>query len=110
MHRILVVANQTLGGAQFTKIVEERAAQGDCAFYVVVPATALSDQIVPHGGSASLTKAPSPREYARAVAEQRLDAALAVIRRAGSEADGEVGDPDPLEAVRAALGHQEWMR
>ena len=107
MRRILVVANQTVGGAQFTKIIEQRVAEADCAFYVVVPATAVSDQIVSPGGPASSTKAPSPREHARAVAEQRLDAALAAIRGAGGEADGEVGEPDPLEAVRDVIGQHK---
>jgi hypothetical protein len=105
MRRILVVANQTLGGAQFAKIVGERVA--DNTFYVVVPATLVSEQIAPHGSPTSLTKAPSPQEYARAVAEQRLLAALAAIRDAGGEADGEVGAPDPLEAVRDAIAHQK---
>ena len=107
MRRILVVANQTLGGRQFAEVVQQRVAEGDCAFHVVVPATAVGDQVAPPAGSGSPTKAPTPEEYARAVAGQRLEAALAMIRQAGGEADGEVGDPDPLEAVRGAVRRQE---
>jgi hypothetical protein len=107
MRQILVVANQTLGGAQFIRTIADRLAGGDRAFYVVVPATAVADQIVPQGGGTSLTKAPTPREHARAVAEQRLNVALAAIRGAGGEGDGEVGAPDPLEAVRDAISHQQ---
>ena len=107
MRRSLVVANQTLGGDQLSEAVKERVAAGECAFYVVVPATAVTDQVMPYGGGSGPTRLPSAGEYARAIAEQRLAAALAAIRDAGGEADGQVGDPDPLDAVRDAIAHQQ---
>lgn len=107
MRRFLVVANQTLGGQQFSDAVKERVAATECVFYVVVPATPVSDQVVPLGGDTSATKAPSPGELAHAVAEQRLAAALREIQGAGGEADGQVGVSDPLDAVRDVVGRFE---
>ena len=44
-------------------------------------------------------------DRAYALARQRLDRALDHLRLLGATVDGEVGDPNPLEAVRVALGH-----
>jgi len=99
MRRCLVVANQTVGGDRLADAIRERA--GDAEFFVVVPATPMQDQVGAPG--TPTTKAPSAGEFARAVATQRLAEALAKIKAAGGSADGEVGDPDPLEAVREAL-------
>ena len=37
--RILVVANQTLGGDALVEALEDRIAQGPCEFTLLVPAT-----------------------------------------------------------------------
>lgn len=39
MRRVLIVANQTLGGEQVLQAVQTRIGQGDCHFHVLVPAT-----------------------------------------------------------------------
>lgn len=39
MHRVLIVANQTLGGEQVLETVRARMADGACHFHVLVPAT-----------------------------------------------------------------------
>lgn len=39
MRRVLIVANQTLGGEQVLQAVQARMAQGACHFHVLVPAT-----------------------------------------------------------------------
>ena len=103
MRRFLVVANQTIGGDQLAAAVRDRVSAGDCAFYVVVPATPRQDQVGFLGSEAGPTKAPSPEEHAYAIASQRLDAAIEEIRGAGGVAGGEVGDAEPLEAIRQAL-------
>ena len=107
MRRFLVVANQTLGGEQLSSAVRERIARDECVFHVVVPATAVDDQIVAYGGETGPTKTPSAGEHAHAIAEQRMAAAVRQIQNAGGQADGEVGDGDPLAAVRDALKRHE---
>jgi hypothetical protein len=91
MRRYLVVANQTLGGEHLANRVQECTAGGACYFHVVVPATPSQEHVVWTEGEA------------RAVAQGRLEAALARFRELGAEADGEVGDPSPIEAIRDAL-------
>ncbi len=79
---VLVVANVTAASDELFDALRTRAAAGSCRFTVLVPAT-------PFGGG---------REAAR----QTLAAALKRLRDAGLEADGEVGDGDPLVAVSEA--------
>ncbi|MGY1750332.1 hypothetical protein [Modestobacter sp. SYSU DS0511] len=98
MPKTLVLANQTLGGEQLLAAVQERVAAGPHQFHVVVPATPVQDQAGPLGAG------PPSDERAYALAAQRLDRALTEIRELGGEVDGEVGDPDAMEALRLALG------
>ena len=91
MRTCLVVANQTLPGEQLAAAVRERVAAGECAFYAVVPLTP-----VPHGA------VWEERESA-AAARERLDAFLGALRDIGVEVDGEIGDRDPIQAVRDVL-------
>src|SRR2546425_8694431 len=91
MRRYLVVANQTLGGPHLVDKVRSCLAAGPAHFHVVVPATPPEDQAVWTEGEAN------------ALAQARLDHALSRFRSLGAEADGEVGDARPLEAIRDAL-------
>ena len=91
MRRYLVVANQTLGGSHLIDKVRETLAAGPCAFHVLVPAT-------PPGHFATWTEGE-----ALAVAQERLDTALTRFKELGAEAAGEVGDPDPLQAIADAM-------
>jgi hypothetical protein len=95
MRTCLVVANQTLPGEPLSAAVRERVAAGDCAFFAVVPVTP-----VPHGA------VWDERESAEA-ARERLNAFLGALREAGVEADGELGDRDPIQAVRDVLRTRE---
>jgi hypothetical protein len=45
----------------------------------------------------------SDEDGARAAAQKRLDASLARLRGLGIQAEGEVGDGDPLQAIEDAL-------
>ncbi|MGY1828284.1 MULTISPECIES: hypothetical protein [unclassified Blastococcus] len=103
MRRCLVVANQTLSSESLGRAVQERIAAGPHSFHLVAPATPARDEV--DGPSAYAAVGPSVQERAFALARQRLDRALDELRALGAEVDGEVGDPDPLQAVRAALGH-----
>jgi hypothetical protein len=96
VRRYLVVANQTLAGRHLADKVRGCLAEGPCSFHVVVPATAPADHAVWTEGEAV------------ALAEARLTAALERFRELGAEADGEVGDPSPIEAIRDATADREF--
>jgi hypothetical protein len=91
MHRLLVVANQTLTSDALHDAIENRLAKGPVGAYVVVPLT-----VVRHGLSWD-------EDEARRVADERLDGVLERLREMGVEADGEIGDRDPVQAVRDAM-------
>jgi hypothetical protein len=96
MRRYLVVANQTLGGEPLIERVRRCIAEGPCRFHIVVPAT-------PRGELLTWTEGKST-----AIAQQRLDDALARFRELGAEADGAVGDKNPILAIEDALRHTEF--
>ena len=96
MRRYLVVANQTLGGDHLLDEVRRRMAEGPASFHIVVPATSPADHAVWTEGEA------------QALAEKRLELALARFRDLGADADGEVGDADPIEAVRDCQWVQQY--
>jgi hypothetical protein len=89
---IVIVANQTLPSAALAAEIAIRIASGSTAFYVVVPATP------PPGGSGFTWD----EDAARAEAETRLHAFLERLRSQGATAEGEIGDRDPVAAVRDA--------
>ena len=91
MRSYLIVANQTLASPIVASVIADRVAAGPARFYVVVPATPIQ-----HG----LTWT---EEEAHAAARERLDAAIARLHELGVEATGEVGEKDPIAAVRDAL-------
>jgi GABA permease len=111
MRRYLIVANQTLGGAELIDAVRERIAAGPSEFWLVVPATPVTHLEPAYlampvmGGLPAVT---GPPEEARSVARARLDAALAQLRGVGATVDGEVGDADPLRAAEAAMSGREF--
>jgi hypothetical protein len=91
-HRILVIANETVGGEELLTILRRKAEGVQAHVLVVCPA--LNSQ---------LRTWASDEDGARAAAQQRLDASLAQLRRDDIEAEGEVGDGDPLQAMEDAL-------
>lgn len=48
--------------------------------------------------------APSARDRAYALAQQRLNTAVDHLHGLGAVVEGEVGDPDPVQAARDTLG------
>jgi cell pole-organizing protein PopZ len=91
MRRYLVVANQTLGGEHLAEKVRACLAAGPSTFHIVVPATQPHEHAVWTEGEA------------RAIAAQRLERALARFRDLGAEAEGEIGDEAPLQAIADAV-------
>ena len=91
MAEILVLANETIGGEKLLDAIRERHAQGDARFHVVVP------QIRPRHGNVIYDEA------VRDSAQVRVDLALSFMHNEGIEGRGEVGDTDPLNAVKDAI-------
>jgi GABA permease len=91
-HRILVVANETVGGAELLGTVRERAGDRDVRVLVVCPAL-----------NSPLRHWASDEDAARAAAHERLDASLTGMRAVGLDAEGEIGDGDPIQAIEDAL-------
>lgn len=87
MKKVLVVANQTVGGAKLLERVRERAAEGDMSFALVVPRNRPR-----HGGIIY-------DEAVRHAAEVRLSLAKQVMAQEGTRIEGEVGDEDPFTAA-----------
>ncbi len=90
--RILVIANETVGGSELLTILRRKAEGVNEQVLVVCPA--LNSQVRTWA---------SDEDGARAAAQQRLDASLARLRQDGVQAHGEVGDGDPLQAIEDAL-------
>jgi GABA permease len=106
MRRYLVVANQTLGGEQLTAKLAECAGAGPCRFYLVVPVTntEASDRWFTGGLEGVL---PGAYKIARTLAGGRLQKELERLREAGVEADGEVVEPTPLDAIRKIASRED---
>ena len=96
MARYLVVANQTLAGEHLLDRVRQCLAEGECQFHVLVPATSPADHAVWTEGEAI------------ALARSRLGAALEAFRELGAVADGEVGDADPIDAIRDVIRDRDF--
>lgn len=84
---ILVLTNRTAVSDDLVTALQARAAQRPTRFTFVMPPER-------HG--------PGARDEA----QRRLETALSVARDAGLEADGRVGDPDPLVAATEAYDPQ----
>lgn len=91
MADILVLANETIGGAKLLDAVRERNAKGDARFHMVVP------QSRPRHGNVIYDEA------VRDSAQVRVDLALAFMREEHIEGTGEVGDADPFNAAMDAV-------
>jgi hypothetical protein len=94
MSRVLVVANETLGGKALIDEVLPRAEKGD-ELMVVVPATKPR-----HGDIVYL-------ESVRDAAQVRIDLATSFMAGHGVQIKGEVGDPDPFHATMDAVREHE---
>ena len=109
-HQILIVANQTLGGAQLVEAARQRVSAGADAIWIVVPVSAPPEdptgsrfaggfgEIAP---GLNLDQPATPEPYE--LAERRLERAQNQLRALGVAVGGEVGDEDPLKAIGDAL-------
>jgi hypothetical protein len=90
--RLLVVANETVGGAELLAELKRLVGGRSTEVLVVTPAL-----------NSPLRHWTSDEDGARAEASQRLDESLEVMRSAGMTVRGEIGDADPLQAIEDAL-------
>jgi hypothetical protein len=90
--RILVIANETVGGSALANVIRERAAQYRENVLVICPAL-----------NTPIRHWASDEDSARAEAQERLEHSLARLREAGVTAQGEVGDSEPLQAIEDGI-------
>jgi hypothetical protein len=90
--RVLVVANETVGGERLRSCIREKTEGARSQVLVVSPAL-----------NSPLKHWVSDEDGARADAQRRLDASLARLAADGITARGEVGDAEPLQALEDAL-------
>ena len=90
--RILVIANETIGGRALIDVIRKKSEGVRANVLVVAPAL-----VTP------LQHLTSDEDPGRAAARERLDASLATLRSLGITAQGEVGDAQPLQAIEDAL-------
>jgi len=92
-HRLLVVANETVGGGALLEEVRNRCRGRDSEILVVTPA--LTASRAAHWAS--------DVDEAIELARQRMELSLIEIDRLGLKARGEIGDSDPNVAIEDAL-------
>jgi GABA permease len=90
-HRILVVANETVGGPELLDAVRE-AARASSRVFVISPAL-----------NSPIRHWASDEDEARVKAQERLDASLTSMRASGLTVDGGIGDGDPIQAIEDAI-------
>jgi hypothetical protein len=92
VRRILVVANETVGGELLREEIRRKSEGQEEQVLVICPAL-----------NSPLKHWASDEDDARVQAQLRLDASLARLRELGVEARGEIGDAEPLQAMEDAL-------
>ena len=92
-HRILVVANQTVGGRALLAEIRSRARGRETEILVLTPA--LTSSRAAHWAS----DVDEAIEHAR----QRMELSVIALEEAGLAVRGEVGDSDPNVAIEDAL-------
>ena len=95
-NRILVVANETVGGKALIDAVKRHADEGPVATYVICP------QNQPKHGHVIY------EDSVRSAAENRLAITIAQLREAGLDASGEIADADPYSAIMDTLGDRDF--
>lgn len=93
VHRVLVVANQTVGGRALLEEIRNRCKGRSALIRVVTPALT----------SSKLDHWTSDTDEALREARARLESSLEAIGSAGLTAEGDVGDQDPMVAIEDAL-------
>jgi GABA permease len=107
MRRFLIVANQTLQATELRDELDKRVSAGPCSFFVVVP----DSGVLPQPGMwwwATYYAHPATDEEATAQARQRLSRILDGLAALGVPVEGDLGSPDPLEAIGKACADRRF--
>jgi hypothetical protein len=110
MRRYLIIANQTLAERELTEEIRQRLEAGPSSFYVLVPNTRAGDLAARVARSAPIAPAATltTDEQATAHAQHRLGQLLRDLRDLDAEADGDLGDADPIKAVGELLERRQF--
>jgi hypothetical protein len=118
MHRYLVVANQTLHGAELRDELRARIKSGPCSFFVLVPNTSAKDynpeaanEVLTHPGTwwwATDYAGPVNDDEAAAQAGQRLKQMLGNLAALDVPVEGHLGSSDPLEAMQKVIADHQF--
>jgi GABA permease len=92
-YRLLVVANETVGGAPLLDEIRDRCRGRQSEILVVTPALATS----------RAAHWASDVDEAMELARQRMELSLIAIGELGLKARGQIGDSDPTMAIEDAL-------
>ena len=92
-HRVLVVANETVGGGALLDEIRQRCGERDCEVLVITPALPVS----------RASHWASDVDEAIELARQRMELSLIAIGELGLKTKGEIGDADPNVAIEDAL-------
>jgi hypothetical protein len=100
VHKVLIVASQTIGSAELTQAVKQRIVDG-ARFHLLVPVPPTPPSAISVGLAAveSAATAFMVLPDLRALAEERLQAGLEWLRGLDADATGEVGLVDTVAAV-----------
>jgi hypothetical protein len=90
--RILVIANETVGGETLREEIRRRAENYDERVRVICPTLLSRVRFI-----------ASDEDDARSKAQERLEHSLSSLREIGVNCEGEVGEADPLQAIEDAL-------
>lgn len=119
MRRYLVVANQTMQGAELREELGKRIEAGSSSFYLLVPDTSAANyRDVPAAAVGALQpgmtwwatdyRGPATDEEASAQARQRLNQMLADLGALGVPVEGHLGSSRPLEAMEKVFRDHQF--
>jgi GABA permease len=96
-HRVLVLANETVEGAELIQELHRIDSTGKAEYLICVPANPIDTGQAMHAGAVYLW------DKTTEAAQARLDRTLEVLRAANLDATGRLGDYRPLRALANAV-------
>jgi GABA permease len=102
---VVIVANETLGGAELRAAVEQRIEAGCGRFHLVVPVPLGPPPAIAVGLATAEVMMISDLDLPdqQLVASERLEHGLAWLRELGCTADGAIATGDAVDSVRDAV-------